>query len=42
MEVKSLVMYDVHRRMPLEALHGNWASSRFDFVYTELFCIPEV
>ena len=26
----------------MEAMKGKWASSRVDFGYTELFCIPEV
>ena len=26
----------------MEPMKGKWASSRFDFGYTELFCIPEV
>ena len=26
----------------MEPMNGKWASSRVDFGYTELFCIPEV
>ena len=26
----------------MEPMNGKWASSRGDFGYTELFCIPEV
>ena len=26
----------------MEPMKGKWASSRVDFGYTELFCIPEV
>ena len=26
----------------MESMKGKWASSRFDFGYSELFCIPEV
>ena len=26
----------------MESMKGKWASSRVDFGYTELFCIPEV
>ena len=26
----------------MEPMKGKWASSRDDFGYTELFCIPEV
>ena len=41
-EVKPFVMYDVERGMALEPMRGNQASSRVDFAYTELFCIPAV
>ena len=41
-EVKPLVMYDVECGMALETMHGNWASSRIDLGYTELFHVPAV
>ena len=40
--VKPLVLYDVDRRVVMEAKQGKLASSQFDFVYTEQFCIPGV
>ena len=42
MEVKPLVLYDVEHEIAMESKKGKWASTRFDFGYTELFCIPEV
>ena len=41
-EVKRLALYDVEHRMDMEPMQGKLASSRDDFEYTELFCIPEV
>ena len=35
-------MYDVEHGIAMEPIKGKWASSRFDLVYTELFCIPVV
>ena len=40
--VKPLVLYDVDRRVVIEPMQGKLASSQFDFVYTEQFCIPGV
>ena len=36
------MLYDLDRRMVMEPMQGKLASSPFDLVYTELFCIPEV
>ena len=36
-EVKPLVLLDVDRRMALEPMQGNRASSRVDLCYMELF-----
>ena len=41
-EVMPLVLYSVEHGIALEPMKGNWASSRVDLGYTELFCIPEV
>ena len=41
-EVNPLVLYSLIHRIAMEPMKGNWASSRFDLGYTELFCIPEV
>ena len=41
-EVKPLVLYDVEHGIAMQPMKGKWASSRVDFGYTELFCIPEV
>ena len=41
-EVKALVLYDVEHGIVMEPMKGKWASSRVDFGYTELLCIPEV
>ena len=41
-EVKPLVLYYVEHGIALEPMKGKWASSRVDFEFTELFCIPEV
>ena len=41
-EVKPLVQNDGERGIALEPMQGNWASSRFDLGYTELFHIPAV
>ena len=35
-------MYDVQHGIAMEPMKAKWASSRVDFRYTELFCIPEV
>ena len=42
MEVKPLELYDVEHGIVMEPVKGEWASSRGDLGYTELFCIPEV
>ena len=42
MDIKPLVVYDVDRSLAMEPMQGKWASSRFDFGYTGLFCICEV
>ena len=41
-ELKPLVLYAVEHEIAMEPMKGKWASSCVDFVYTELFCIPEV
>ena len=41
-EVKPLVMFDGECGMALEPMQWNWASSRVDLEYTELFCIAVV
>ena len=41
-EVKPLLLYDVEHGIAMEPMKGKWASSRVDFWYTELICIPEV
>ena len=41
-EVKPLVLYDVEHRIAMEPMKGQWASSRFDLGYPDLFCILEV
>ena len=41
-EVKTLVMYDMERRMALEPMQGIRESSSVDFGYTDLFCFPVV
>ena len=41
-EVKPLVLYDVEHGIAMEPMKWKWASSRVDFGYTELFCIPDV
>ena len=40
--VKPLVLYDVDRGVIMEPMQGKLASSQFDLVYTEKFCIPGV
>ena len=40
--IKPLVLYDVDRGVVMEPMQGKLASSQFDFVYTEQFCIPAV
>ena len=35
-------MYDWEQGIALEPMQGNWASSRVDLGYTELFHIPAV
>ena len=37
-----LVLYDVDRGVVMEPMQGKFASSQFDFGYTEQFCIPGV
>ena len=34
-----LLLYDVYRGVFMEPMQGKLASSQFDFVYTEQFCI---
>ena len=41
-EVKPLVLYAVEHGIAKEQMRGKWASSCFDFGYTELLCIPEL
>ena len=41
-EVKPLVVYDGEQGIVLEPMQGNWAASRVDFGYTEIFHIPVV
>ena len=41
-EVKPPVLYSVEHGIAMEPIKGKWASSRVDFGYTELFCIPEM
>ena len=41
-DVKPLVVYDVECEMAMDSMKGKCASSRVDFGYTNLFCIPEV
>ena len=36
------MLYDVDRGVVMEPMQGKLASSKFDFVYTEQFCIPGV
>ena len=42
MDVKPHVVFDGESGMNLKPMQENWASSRVDLGYTELFCIPEV
>ena len=39
---KPLVLYDVDPRVVMETMQGKFASSQFDFGYTEQLCIPGV
>ena len=41
-EVKPLVVFDRERGMALEPMKRNWASSRLDLGYTELFRVAMV
>ena len=41
-EVKPFVLYAVEQGIATEQMRGKWASSRVDFGYTEIFCIPEL
>ena len=41
-EVKPLVLYSVEHGTAMEPMKGKWASSRVDFRYTELVCIPDM
>ena len=41
-EAKPLVLYDVEHGIAMEPMKGKWDTSRVDFGYTKLFCIPEV
>ena len=41
-EVKPLVLYAVEHGIAKEQMRGQWASSCVDFVYTDLFCLPEL
>ena len=36
------ILYDVDRGVVMEPMQGKFASSQFDFGYTEQFCIPGV
>ena len=40
--MKPLVVYAVEPGIAKEQMRGKWASSWFDFGYTELFCIPKL
>ena len=40
--VNPILLYDVDRGMVMEPMQGKLASSQFDFVYTKLFCVPEL
>ena len=40
--VKALVLDDVDCSVVMDIMHGKFASSEFDFGYTEQFCIPGV
>ena len=40
--MKPLVLYAVEHGIAKEQMRGKWASSRVDFGYTDLFCIPEL
>ena len=40
--VKPLVLYDEDHGMVMEPMRENLASSQFDLVHTDLFCVPEV
>ena len=39
---KPLFLYDVDRGVVMQPMQGKLASSKFDFGYSELFCIPGV
>ena len=41
-EVKPVVLSFVDHGIAMEPMKGKWASSRVDFWYTVLCCIPEV
>ena len=41
-EVKPLVVYDVESGMALKTMRGNWASSRVDLGYNDIFLVPVV
>ena len=41
-DVKPLAVYDVECEMAMDSMKGNCASSRVDWGYTNLLCIPEV
>ena len=41
-EVKPLVLYAVKHGIAMEQMRGKRASSRVDFGYTELYCIPDL
>ena len=41
-EVKPLVVYDGEEGIVLEPMQGNWAYSRVDLGYPEIFQIPAV
>ena len=42
MGVKPLVLYYVDRGVVMETIQGKFASSQFDFGYSEQFCNPGV
>ena len=41
-DVKPLVVYDVECEMAMDSMKWKCASSRVDFGFTNLFCIPEL
>ena len=41
-EIKVPFVFDGEHEIALEPMQGNWAASRLDLGYTELFCIAAV